>query len=109
MSQMGPGQNLADMAATKAAIAAKNTANQSMSATPVASAKPAPQQSNVGFGQKNMGVMGMGNNQNNPMATQPGMKRGGSVKKYAKGGSVSSASSRADGCCTKGKTKGKYL
>jgi hypothetical protein len=28
---------------------------------------------------------------------------------YAKGGSVSSASKRADGCCTKGKTKGKYL
>jgi hypothetical protein len=26
-----------------------------------------------------------------------------------KGGKVSSASSRADGCCTKGKTKGKYL
>ncbi len=25
---------------------------------------------------------------------------------YAKGGKVSSASSRADGCCTKGKTKG---
>jgi hypothetical protein len=39
----------------------------------------------------------------------PGMKQGGKVKKYAKGGSVSSASSRADGCCTKGKTKGKYL
>ena len=26
-----------------------------------------------------------------------------------KGGKVSSASSRADGCCVKGKTKGKYL
>jgi hypothetical protein len=26
-----------------------------------------------------------------------------------KGGKVSSASSRADGCCTKGKTRGKYL
>ena len=30
-------------------------------------------------------------------------------QKYAKGGKVSSASSRADGCCTKGKTRGKYL
>ena len=30
-----------------------------------------------------------------------GMKKGGSVK--------SSASKRADGCCVKGKTKGKYL
>lgn len=30
-------------------------------------------------------------------------------KKMASGGKVSSASSRADGCCVKGKTKGKYL
>jgi len=29
------------------------------------------------------------------------------AKKFKKGGKVSSASSRADGCCTKGKTKGK--
>jgi len=35
-----------------------------------------------------------------------GMKRGGKVKKYAKGGS---ASKRADGCATKGKTKGRFV
>ena len=28
---------------------------------------------------------------------------------YAKGGSVGSASKRADGCCTKGKTRGKFV
>ena len=28
---------------------------------------------------------------------------------YAKGGKVSSASSRADGCATKGKTKGRFV
>ncbi len=28
---------------------------------------------------------------------------------YAKGGSVGSASKRADGCCTKGKTRGKMV
>jgi hypothetical protein len=38
-----------------------------------------------------------------------GMKKGGKVKKMASGGKVSSASSRADGCCVKGKTKGRYL
>ena len=38
-----------------------------------------------------------------------GMKKGGSVKKMAKGGSVSSASKRADGCATKGKTKGRMI
>jgi outer membrane biosynthesis protein TonB len=30
-------------------------------------------------------------------------------KKYASGGSVSSASKRADGCATKGKTRGKFV
>jgi len=38
-----------------------------------------------------------------------GMKKGGKVKGYAKGGSVSSASKRADGCAIKGKTKGRFV
>jgi hypothetical protein len=36
-----------------------------------------------------------------------GMRRGGAVKGYASGGSVGSASRRADGIATKGKTRGK--
>jgi hypothetical protein len=36
-------------------------------------------------------------------------KKGGKVKKYASGGSVSSASKRADGCAQRGKTKGKMV
>lgn len=36
-------------------------------------------------------------------------KKGGSVKKYAKGGGVSSASKRADGIASKGKTRGKFV
>jgi hypothetical protein len=36
---------------------------------------------------------------------EPAMMHGGKVKAYAKGGVVSSASKRADGCVTKGKTK----
>ena len=40
-------------------------------------------------------------------AKAPAMKKGGSAcKGYAKGGSVRSASSRGDGCATKGHTKG---
>ena len=31
------------------------------------------------------------------------------AKPYAKGGSVSSASKRADGCAVKGKTKGRFV
>jgi hypothetical protein len=38
-----------------------------------------------------------------------GMKKGGKVKAMAKGGSVSSASNRADGCASKGKTKGRFV
>lgn len=37
----------------------------------------------------------------------PIMRRGGSVKKYASGGSVSSASKRADGIAQRGKTRGR--
>ena len=37
-----------------------------------------------------------------------GMKKGGAVKKMASGGSVSSASRRADGIAQKGKTRGKF-
>lgn len=36
-------------------------------------------------------------------------KKGGCVKKMASGGSTGSASKRADGCATKGKTKGKII
>jgi len=39
---------------------------------------------------------------------QDGMRSGGRVKKYSGGGSTSSASKRADGCATKGKTRGKF-
>jgi hypothetical protein len=40
-----------------------------------------------------------------------GMKKGGKVKAnaYAKGGTVSSASKRADGCAQRGKTKGRMV
>jgi hypothetical protein len=41
------------------------------------------------------------------MASVNGMKKGGMTKKYAKGGSVSSASSRGDGIAQRGKTRGK--
>jgi hypothetical protein len=45
-------------------------------------------------------------NVNNP-GYSAGMKKGGAVKKMASGGMASSASKRADGIATKGKTRGK--
>jgi hypothetical protein len=44
-----------------------------------------------------------------PMPKAVKKAAGGMTKGYAKGGSVSSASSRADGCATKGKTRGKFV
>ena len=38
-----------------------------------------------------------------------GMKKGGKVKKMAKGGSVGSASKRADGIAARGKTRGRMV
>ena len=38
---------------------------------------------------------------------KPAMRKGGKVKKMAKGGST--ASRRADGCARKGKTKGRFV
>jgi hypothetical protein len=38
-----------------------------------------------------------------------GMKKGGKVKKMAKEGSVGSASKRADGVATRGKTRGRMV
>jgi hypothetical protein len=43
------------------------------------------------------------------LAVDSGYKKGGKVKKYAMGGSVGSASKRADGCAVKGKTRGKMI
>ena len=42
-------------------------------------------------------------------AAQGGMRKGGKVKKMAKGGSVGSASKRADGIAQRGKTRGKMV
>ena len=42
-------------------------------------------------------------------AMRSGMKKGSMVKKYKQGGTVSSASKRADGVAIKGKTKGRFV
>jgi hypothetical protein len=53
------------------------------------------------------GLVGLGST----LGARLGMKKGGAVKtkKMASGGSVSSASKRADGCAVKGKTKGSMV
>lgn len=58
-----------------------------------------------------MGGKGGGTSPSNPMDMywnkMAGMKKGGKVKSYAKGGTVSSASKRGDGIAQRGKTKGR--
>jgi hypothetical protein len=50
-----------------------------------------------------------GSNRMTSMDDKAQMKARKDVKGYAKGGSVSSASKRADGCAIKGKTRGKMV
>jgi len=80
-------------------------------ATQMPTAQTAPSFANQ-LGQ--MGLAGTGLQQ--MLGNKPaGMKKGGAVKKkassksYKSGGSVSSASKRADGCAIKGKTRGKMV
>jgi len=46
---------------------------------------------------------------NDGLAARYENKKGGKIPAFKKGGSVSSASSRADGCATKGKTRGRMM
>jgi hypothetical protein len=80
-----------------------------------AAAESAFQESNVSPKTRAEYDMGMGKiarfspytTDENQGGVHGGYKRGGSVKKMASGGSVSSASKRADGIATKGKTRGR--
>jgi hypothetical protein len=80
-----------------------------------AAAEAAFQESNVSPKTRAEYDMGMGKiarfspytTDENQGGVHGGYKRGGSVKKMASGGSVSSASKRADGIATKGKTRGR--
>jgi len=80
-----------------------------------AAAEAAFQESNVSPKTRAEYDMGMGKiarmspytTDENQGGVHGGYRRGGSVKKMASGGSVSSASKRADGIATKGKTRGR--
>jgi hypothetical protein len=61
----------------------------------------------IGRGSLSAGASPMGGGRIGGNLTIP-FKKGGKVKKMSKGGSVS-ASRRADGCASKGKTKGKFV
>ena len=56
-----------------------------------------------------MGTFKIPTKEESAMSREAGMGRGTRSAEYKKGGSVSSASSRADGCAVKGKTKGRMV
>lgn len=73
---------------------------------------PAPSSGGIGVG-KAGGVTGV-TYSGDGFKVGAGRMRGGGTGvgakvKFAKGGKVSSASKRADGCATKGKTKGRFV
>ena len=63
---------------------------------------------NIGDKVRSVGEF-FGSNRMTSMDDKAQMKARKDVKGYAKGGKVSSASKRADGCCIKGKTRGKMV
>lgn len=66
-------------------------------------------ESSRGPGRRYTPVQGMSTAERRMYEAGRGMKRGGDVKKYKSGGSVSSASKRADGIAKKGKTRCKMV
>jgi len=81
--------------------------NKIKETAPEAESKPSKRTSNDAIGDliKKLGSGRVGTTPSSFTDYIPGAKRGGAVK-MAKGGSVSSASKRADGCAVKGKTRG---
>ena len=83
------------------------TGGMSQTPRPTTGPAPAPMATPVTIRGR---VNPMGGNPTGGMNQAPAMKKGGAVQKpakYASSGSVSSASKRADGIATKGKTKGR--
>ena len=66
-------------------------------------------QASNAIGGGGMGTGGGFGPQPNNLSSGMTMKKGGKVKGYAKGGSVSSASRRGDGIAQRGKTKGRMV
>lgn len=62
--------------------------------------------SSGGSGQQGMDIAQMTYESEDETPMKRKKKSFGAAKKYAKGGSVSSASKRADGCAQRGKTRG---
>jgi len=75
---------------------------------PAAPAGPNPaQMRQMAMARRSAAGAGPNRAKGGPVKAKPKAKP--KAKMYAKGGSVSSASKRADGCATKGKTRGKFV
>ena len=101
-SKMGPNENIGDdvRARAMAAMAARESgAEEAEPAKPKAEPKPKPK-AKAEPKKKTSSFEGR---------TSPFAGKTSSFKKMASGGSVSSASKRADGCAIKGKTRGKMV
>jgi hypothetical protein len=101
-SKMGPNENIGDdvRARAMAAMAARESgAEEAEPAKPKAEPKPKPK-AKAEPKKKTSSFEGR---------TSPFANKTSSFKKMASGGSVSSASKRADGCAVKGKTKGRMV
>ena len=92
------------LATNKSAVSSRDLADANKSSDPLGALVRAKRFTDVG---SEKDPRGRGFNRA-PSGSDVDMRARG-FKGYAKGGSVSSASARADGCATKGKTKGKMV
>jgi len=101
------GMGVRDARMAAALMSAKQDAGQGA----VAPAKPAApnpaQMRQMAMARRSAAGAGPNRAKGGPVKAKPKAKA--KAKMYAKGGSVSSASKRADGCATKGKTRGKFV
>ena len=116
-ADMGQPPSPDDMGSIAALRGKRPMARPMPKAAPMAPRRPRPNPADAGIYTADKGMppspdegptMGGGMPPRRPMAGA-GMKKGGCVKKMKSGGSVSSASKRADGIATKGKTRGKMV
>lgn len=100
---------LAGLAATNPDITNKIARNGGLGVMGMLAAKKKREAEGAGMGGANMGEPAMGGRfgTSDRGENTKQFKKGGKVKKMAKGGST--ASKRADGCATQGKTKGKFV
>ena len=111
-ADMGQPPSPDDMGSIAALRGKRPMARPAAAGAPMAPRRPRPNPADAGIYTADKGMPPSpdeGPTMSAPRRPMPGMKKGGCVKKMKSGGSVGSASKRADGIAKQGKTKGRMI